>query len=124
VPANQIIISEEFLRGLQKEYTGHVDLIDKIIGKVVAYGTQPDSRFDVTQPIPLRLGGKGFDEAIAVNAKIELIRQGLVDRFKTTRTEIHHLDYGIRFLLADSDAVEQVTTLTSQQFEYFMPKGS
>ena len=123
MPVNQIIVSEEFLRNLQREYAGYVEILDKTVGKVVAYGVEDGSRVDITQPIPVRLGGKGFDEAVTINGKIEVIRQGLVDRCKKTRTELHHLDYGLQFLLADSDAVEDISTLTSQQFEYFIPKG-
>ncbi|MGW1062322.1 hypothetical protein [Micromonospora rubida] len=121
---NPIVINEEYLRTLQTAYATQVDSIDAVYGKVYAYGNLPGSNVDMTKPLPMRLGGAAFTEAVEAVAALDGVRSGLAGRFASARGELHALEYGVKFLLADSDAVEQLTTLSSEQFEYFMPRGS
>ncbi|MEH1016723.1 hypothetical protein V6U90_26940 [Micromonospora sp. CPCC 206060] len=116
-----IVINESYLRKLQGTYAEQVDEIDLMYGKDYPYGSLPDSTVDFTKPFKLRLGGKGFTEVEALTERIETVRVGLATRFKSARGEINTLEHGIKFLLADSDAVEQASTLSAEQFEYFMP---
>jgi hypothetical protein len=122
VSNNQVVINQDYLRQLQTEYTGDVDEIDQFNGKVYKHGTLPDTNVDITRPFVMRMGGAGFAEAIDMVGMIDGTRSGVAARFKSARGEIYTLEYGIKFLLADSDAVEQLSTLTAQQFEYFMPQ--
>jgi len=116
-----IVINENYLRKLQGVYTKQIDEIDLMYGKDYPYGSLPDSTVDFTKPFKLHLGGKGFTEAEALTERIEAVRAGLAARFKGARGEINILEHGIKFLLADSDAVEDASTLSAEQFEYFMP---
>lgn len=117
-----IVINESYLRKLHGIYTKQVDEIDLMYGKVYPYGSLPDSTVDITKPFKLRLGGKGFTEAEDLVGAIDVVRAGMAARFKGARSEINNLELGIKFLLADSDAIEQASTLSAEQFEYFMPK--
>ncbi|MER5337465.1 hypothetical protein ACIBTZ_32350 [Micromonospora sp. NPDC049460] len=117
-----IVINESYLRKLHGIYTKQVDEIDLMYGKVYPYGSLPDSTVDITKPLKLRLGGKGFTEAEDLTGAIDVVRGGMAARFKGARSEINNLELGIKFLLADSDAIEQASTLSAEQFEYFMPK--
>ncbi|GAB2922088.1 hypothetical protein GCM10027280_06640 [Micromonospora polyrhachis] len=119
-----IVINESYLRKLQAIYTDLVDDIDRIYGKIYPYGHLPESRVDFTKPFTLRLGGAGFSEAVELVERIDTTRSGLAARFKSGRGELSTLEHGIRFLLADSEATEQVSTLSAEQFEHFMPKVS
>jgi len=118
-----IVINQDYLQKLQTKYTGQVDDIDKMYGKVYAYGTLPGTHVDFTRPFTLSLGGANFTEAQDMAGALDGTRSGLAGRFKSARGEIYTLEYGIKFLLADSDATEQLSTLSSEQFEYFMPKA-
>lgn len=119
-----IVINESYLHTLQTTYAGQVDDIDSMYGKVYAYGALPESHVDITKPFTLRLGGANFTEAQDLVGRIDAVRSGLAARFKSGRGELYTLEYGIKFLLADSDATEQLSTLSSEQFEYFMPTSS
>lgn len=118
-----IVINQDYLRGLQTKYTDQVDRIDLMYGKVYAFGTLPGSHVDFTKPFKLSLGGANFVEAQDMAGALDGTRSGLAGRFKSARGEIYTLEYGIKFLLADSDATEQLSTLSAEQFEYFMPKA-
>ncbi|SCL29340.1 hypothetical protein GA0074692_2708 [Micromonospora pallida] len=118
-----IVINESYLRKLHGTYTKQVDEIDLMYGKNYPYGSLPDSTVDITKQFKLRLGGKGFTEAEDLTGAIDVVRAGLANRLKGARTELNNLEHGIKFLLADSDAVEQTSTLSAEQFEYFMPKA-
>lgn len=117
-----IVINQDYLQTLQTKYAGQVDDIDKFYGKVYPYGSLPDSHVDITQPFKLNLGGANFVEAQDMAGVLDGTRSGVATRFKNARGEIYNLEYGIKFLLADSDATEQLSTLSADQFEYFMPK--
>lgn len=119
-----IVINEAYLHTLQTTYAGQVDDIDGMYGKVYAFGSLPESHVDMTQPLTLRLGGSGFTEAQELGKRIDGVRSGVAARFKSGRGELYTLEYGIKFLLADSDATEQLSTLSSEQWEYFMPTSS
>ena len=117
-----IVINQSFLQGLQTRYTSLVDEIDSLYGKVYPYGALPGSHVDVTKPFVLKLGGANFTEAQDAAAVVDATRSGTTARLKSARGEIYTLEYGIKFLLADADATEQLSTLSAEQFEYFMPK--
>lgn len=117
-----IVINQTYLQGLQTRYASLVDDIDRLYGKVYPYGALPGSHVDITKPFIFKLGGANFTEAQDVAGVVDATRAGVVARFKAARAEIYTLEYGIKFLLADSDAVEQLSTLSAEQFEYFMPK--
>jgi hypothetical protein len=123
MPANHIVITEAYLRRLQKEYAAGVDAIDKFLGKIHPHGKLPGSTVDITQPFQLRLGGKDFTEGVELTRVIDVTRAGLAERFKKARAELFSLEHAIKFLLNDSTATEQMGTLTAQQFEYFVPKS-
>src|SRR5262245_4147951 len=106
-----IVINAEFLRRLVTKYTGDVDEIDRMHGKIYEYGTLPGSKVDITRPFALRLGGRGFDEAVDMTRRLDAVRSGLAERFKNARRELYNLEHGIKFLLDDSEAVEQLSTL-------------
>ncbi|MEU5941629.1 hypothetical protein ABZ807_21135 [Micromonospora sp. NPDC047548] len=118
-----IVINESYLRKLQATYADQVDEIDLMYGKVYPYGALPESKVDFTKPFKLHLGAKGFTEAEDLASAIDATRSGLATRFKSARGEISMLEYGIKFLLADSEATEQLNTLSAEQFEYFMPQS-
>lgn len=117
-----IVINEEFLTRLQSRYAGHVDTFDRLLGKVYPYGPLPASNVDISRPFVLKLGGANFTEAQDVAGVLDGSRAGVVTRCTKSRDEIYTLEHGIKFLLADSDATEQLNTLSADQFEYFMPK--
>lgn len=121
MPSNQIVVNEEYLRRLQTEYAAYVDDIDKFHGKIFSHGSLPESKMDITQPFTLRLGGKGFAEAADMGAALDRVRTGLAERIRGARDELDAMEHGIKFLLADSNATEQMGTLTAEQFDYFMP---
>ncbi|WP_432990137.1 hypothetical protein [Dactylosporangium sp. CA-233914] len=117
-----IVINQAYLQGLQTKYTNQVNDIDGMYGKVFPYGSQPGAHMDITKPFTLRLGGANFVEAQDDVAVLDQTRSGLASRLKSARGELYTLEYGIKFLLADSDATEHLSTLSADQFEYFMPK--
>jgi hypothetical protein len=121
---NPIVINEEYLKKLQREYAELVDQLEKLDRKVYRYGNLPESNVDITQQFKLRFGGAKFSEGLEAATRINEIREGLVQRLKRVRAELYTLEHGVKFLLNDSDAVEQLTTLSSEQFEYFMPKSA
>ena len=121
---SDIVINEEFLRTRQKRYAEHVDTFDRLLGKVYVYGALPASHVDIKKPFILKLGGANFTEAQDVAGVVDGTRSGVVDRMTKSRGEIYVLEHGIKFLLADSTATEQLNTLDAQQFEYFMPKNA
>ncbi|NBE80120.1 hypothetical protein [Micromonospora rubida] len=121
---NPIVINEEYLKKLQKTYSDQVDSIDELYGKVFKYGNLPESNVDLTKPFVMRLGGANFSEAVDVVASIDGVRSGVAGRIKSARGEIYTLEHGVKFLLADSEATEQLSTLSAEQFEYFMPKSA
>jgi hypothetical protein len=116
-----IVINESYLQAQETQYAGQVDDIDKLTGKVFAYGNLPGSHVDFTKAFGFTLGGANFTEAQDVLTAADGVRSGLADRFKSARGDLYTLEYGIKFLLADSNAVEDMSTLDSEQFEYFMP---
>ncbi|GAB3156674.1 hypothetical protein GCM10027290_54900 [Micromonospora sonneratiae] len=118
-----IVINESYLRKLQATYAELVDDIDRIYGKIYPYGALPESKVDFTKPFTLHLGGAGFSEAVALVERIDSTRAGLAERFKSARGELNTLEFGIKFLLADSEATEELGTLSAEQFEYFMPQS-
>jgi hypothetical protein len=117
-----IVINESYLRKLQAVYADLVDDIDRIYGKVYPYGALPEAKVDFTKPFTLRLGGAGFSEAVELVERIDTTRSGLAARFKSEQGELNTLEFGIKFLLADSEATEELTTLSAEEFEYFMPQ--
>ncbi|WP_432842794.1 hypothetical protein [Dactylosporangium sp. CA-092794] len=117
-----IIINEAYLQGLQTKYTNQVNDIDGMYGKVFAYGSLPGAHMDIKQPFTIRLGGANFVEAQDDVNILDQTRSGLAERLKSARGELYTLEYGIKFLLADSEATEQLSTLSAEQFEYFMPR--
>lgn len=121
---NEIVINEDFLHQLQVKYTAHVDDIDQLYGKVYPYGTLPDSHVDFTKPFVLLLGGANFEEATDVTEPLEAVRSDLAERFSGARGQLYTLEWGIKFLLDDSEATEQLSTLSAEQFEHFMPQSS
>jgi len=116
-----IVINESYLQAQETQYAGQVDDIDKLSGKVFPYGNLTASHVDFTKPFGVALGGANFTEAQDMLTAVDGVRSGLADRFKSGRGELYTLEYGIKFLLADSNAVEDLSTLNSEQFEYFMP---
>lgn len=119
-----IVINETYLQHLQTTYTDQVDDIDRLYGKVYPYGALPESSVDITKPFTMKLGGANFNEAIDLVTAIDGVRSGVAGRFKSGRGEIYTLEFGIKFLLADADATEQLNTLSAEQFEYFMPTST
>jgi len=121
VANDPIVINEIYLQQLQKKYADDVDGIDGMYGKVYSYGTLPASDVDITKPFKVNLGGANFSEATDMTGALESTRSGLTARFKSARDQLKTLEYGIKFLLADSDATEQLGTLSADQWNYFMP---
>jgi hypothetical protein len=121
VANDPIVINQTYLQSLQKKYTDEVDDIDGMYGKVYAYGSLPGSHVDVTKPFKVNLGGANFSEATDMTGALDATRSGLAGRFKSARGQLYTMEYGIKFLLADSDATEQLGTLTADQWNYFMP---
>jgi hypothetical protein len=120
---DKIIINEAYLEGLQRKYGADVDEIESFYGKVYPYGGLPGTNVDITKPFLLRLGGATFTEAQDVVGVLDATRSGVATRFNSTRGELYTLENGIKFLLADSEATENLSTLSADQFEYFMPKA-
>ncbi|WP_320065629.1 hypothetical protein [Micromonospora sp. RTGN7] len=120
---NEIIINQAYLTQLQGVYTGQVDEIDKVYGKVVQYGNLPDSTVDMTKPFVLRLGGAKFAEAVDMVGRLDTTRSGLAARFSSARAQLYALEYGIKFLLAEADTAEELNALSSTDFEGFIPKS-
>ena len=119
-----IVINQDYLQKQETQYAGQVDDIDRLYGKVYPYGSLPASSVDFTKPFGFTIGGANFAEAQDMLGVVDTTRSGLADRFKSARGDIYTLEYGIKFLLADSNAVEDLNTLNSEQFEYFMPTSA
>ncbi|MGC4807650.1 hypothetical protein [Micromonospora sp. DT233] len=119
-----IVIREDFLKNLQVTYAGQVDSIDKVYGKFYKYGNLVESEVDMTKPFKVRLGGANFSEAVEAVTSLNTVQAGLAARFKSARDEIYILENGVLFLISDAEAVEELNTLSAEQFEYFMPKSA
>jgi hypothetical protein len=125
VANDPIVINEAYLQQLQLTYAFNVAELDALDGKVFKYGTLPDANVDYTKPFRLSVGGANFSEAIDMTGTLETTRSGLGARLKSAHDHLRTMQYGIQFLLADSTATEQLSTLTADQWNYFMnPTGA
>jgi hypothetical protein len=115
-----IVLNEEYLRQLQATYTELVDDIDRMYGKVYPFGSLPESIVDFTQEFRLRVGGEGFTEAVELVPRINAVRAGLAERFKSVRGELNTLEWGIKFLLQDAEDTEHLNTLSAADFDRYM----
>jgi hypothetical protein len=120
VANDPIVINQASLQQLQKTYAGYVDGIDANMGKYVQYGTLSLSNVDITMPLKMNLGGAGFDEVADMSGQLEKVRAGLVGRFTSAKNQLRTMEYGIQFLLADSDSTEHLATLTAEDWNYWM----
>jgi|SRR4051794_22833814 hypothetical protein len=122
---NPIIINEANLQRLETKYAAMVTAIDNARGKVTKWGTTPESQANVSKPpLPLYIGGAHFDEGSDLRNAVEKVRSGLVERLTGARKDIEDLQYAVKWLLADSFAVEHLSTLTSADFRHFIPTST
>lgn len=113
-----IAINAENLTRLQGEYG---DLIKAIESRLGAFQWDAKSNMYLSGPFPLWVGGAGFTQAQALAAKLEQVRADLVQRLTSTKENSSNLYVGLQRLLADTTAVEELNTMTAEDFNSFIP---
>lgn len=113
-----IAINAENLTRLKGEYG---DLIKAIEARLGAFQWDDNSNMYLSGPFPLWVGGAGFTQAQALSAKLEKIRADLVQRLTSTKENASNLYVGLQRLLADTSAVEDLNSMTAEEFNSFIP---
>jgi hypothetical protein len=112
-----IKVDKESLTRLQTEYT---DLAADIEKRLNMYHWAEGSDISLAGPFKIRLGGNNFVAGQDLAKHLERIRTNLVERFTLTYQDSEGLSVGLKALLADTDAVEELNSMTSEQFGTFV----
>jgi hypothetical protein len=118
---DMIHIDQPTLNRLKTQY---VDLLTDLDTRLASYqwdSGDPASTVRLGDPFKLRLGGAEFTEAVGLASALDVVRKNLTGRFDTVYTNASNLRWGLQYLLEDSDAVEHLNTMTSADFESFIP---
>jgi len=112
-----ITIDEATLKRLQVEYES---LTDELKLRADSYPWSSTADVTIESPFYLQLGGGSFTEATALVKKLEKIRTNLAERFQLTYQDADGLAVGIKALLKDTDAVENLNDMTADEFASFV----
>ncbi len=112
-----IKIDETSLKRLQGEYE---DLSAEFKKRADSYPWSTTADVSIEYPFYLKLGGASFEEAQALVKKLEKVRTNLAERFDLTYKDSEGLASGIKSLLADTDAVEELNGMTADEFGTFV----
>ncbi|MGF7239062.1 MAG: hypothetical protein ACQSGP_29525 [Frankia sp.] len=116
-----IKIDEPTLKRLKTEYGSLISDMDTRLANYQWDSGEPKSTLILGEPFPMHLGGADFTEAVGLANALDVVRKNLTGRFDTVYTNASDLYWGLQFLLADSDAVENLAKMTAQQFDQFIP---
>ncbi|OAA29204.1 hypothetical protein UG55_100315 [Frankia sp. EI5c] len=116
-----IEVTEQTLQSLRKEYEG---LLAEIGDRLATHAWSSGApALSLRRPFPLWLGGAQFTEAVELASALGDLREQIVGRVSSTYSNTSSLYWGLEFLLTDSEAVEELSTLTAAEFEAFIPIG-
>jgi hypothetical protein len=116
--AGNIEIDETTLKAFQGEYNGYTDDIKKAATTNYTWG---NSSINMSAQFTLPLGGSNFKAASGLKDAIEGVRQNLFGRMQASYTDTYDIYAGVTSLLADTDAVENLNTMTGQEFDSYIP---
>jgi hypothetical protein len=119
-----IKIDEPTLKRLETKYGNMIGDMDTRLANYQWDGGEPNSTLTLSDPFPMRLGGADFTQAEGLANALDKVRQNLVNRFDTVYENGSDLYWGLQFLLADSNATENLATMTAQQFDGYIPTDS
>jgi hypothetical protein len=116
-----IKIDEATLKRLQTEYT---DLAAEFKKRADYYPWASTGSASIEYPFNLKLGGPAATEPQNLIRAINTIRTNLAERFQLTYGDSDALAGGIKALLADTDAVEDLNGMTADEFGSYVQSST